>query len=304
MERGLVALAVSAALFAGAGAAQERFRAAVDLVSLNVAVMDSSRYVTDLDAGDFEIYEDGVRQDVSFFSRLQQPIALSILLDTSASMESRLETAQEAAIGFVRRMRPGDVMEVVDFDSQVSILQPFTGDVAALERAITQATVNGSTALYNAIYIALKDLHRIRAKHRGEVRREAVVVLSDGDDTSSLVAYEEVLNLAKRSETVIYAIGLRHSEQSRRDFKQAEFVLRQLSQETGGRVFYPTSVSELPRIYEQIAQELASQYAIGYTSKNPLHNGAWRRITVRLSKPGLTARTRQGYYAGGASGSH
>ena len=283
--------------------AQDRFRAGVDLVSLNVTVMETSRYVTDLDVADFEVYEDGVKQDISFFSKIQQPIALSVLLDTSASMESKLETAQEAAIGFVRRMRPGDVTEVVDFDSQVNILQSFTGDVAALERAIKQAMVNGSTALYNAIYISLKNLQKMRAKSGGQLRREAIIVLSDGDDTSSLVAYDEVLNLAKRSETVIYAIGLRHSEQSRRDFKQAEFVLRQLSQETGGRVFYPTSVSELPKIYDQIAQELASQYSIGYTSKNQLRNGAWRRISIRITRPGLTARTRQGYFAGGSAGS-
>jgi len=269
--------------------AQDRFRAGVDLVSLNVTVMETSRYVTDLDVADFEVYEDGVKQDISFFSKIQQP--------------SKLETAQEAAIGFVRRMRPGDVTEVVDFDSQVNILQSFTGDVAALERAIKQAMVNGSTALYNAIYISLKNLQKMRAKSGGQLRREAIIVLSDGDDTSSLVAYDEVLNLAKRSETVIYAIGLRHSEQSRRDFKQAEFVLRQLSQETGGRVFYPTSVSELPKIYDQIAQELASQYSIGYTSKNQLRNGAWRRISIRITRPGLTARTRQGYFAGGSAGS-
>jgi Ca-activated chloride channel family protein len=216
-------------------------------------------------------------------------------------MDTKLETAQEAAIGFARRMRQGDVMEVVDFDSQVNILQPFTGDVAALERAIRQATVNGSTSLYNAIYISLKSLQKVRARKDIELRREAIVVLSDGDDTSSLVAYEEVLDLAKRSETVIYAIGLRQPDQGRRDFKQAEFVLRQLSQETGGRVYYPGSLSDLPKIYEQIAQELASQYSIGYTSKNPLRNGAWRRISVKVLRPELVGRTRQGYFAGGAA---
>lgn len=294
-----LALVVSAALASVVGQAQDRFRAGIDLVSLNVAVTEGARYVTDLEVGDFEVFEDGIKQEVSFFSKVQQPIALAVLLDTSASMESKLETAQEAAIGFARRIRPGDVMEVVDFDSQVNILQPFTGDVAALERSIKQATVNGSTSLYNAIYIALKNLQKVRARQGSALRREAIVVLSDGDDTSSLVAYDEVLNLAKRSETVIYAIGLRQNDQSRRDFKEAEFVLRQLSQETGGRVFYPGAVSELPKIYDQIAQELASQYSIGYTSKNQLRNGAWRRLTVRVARPGFTARTRQGYYAGG-----
>lgn len=295
----LPGLVVCAAL-AGTGiGAQERFRGGVDLVSLHVTVTEGSRYVTDLAEQDFEVFEDGVKQQSTFFSRVQQPVALAILLDTSASMETKLGTAQEAAIGFARRMRRGDVMEVIAFDGQVNILQPFTGDATALERAIRQATVNGSTSLYNAIYISLKDLQKARARHADELRREAIVVLSDGDDTSSLVAYDEVLNLAKRSETAIYAIGLRPNDGPRREFKEAEFVLRQLSQETGGRVFYPTAVSELPKIYDQIAQELASQYSIGYMSKNPLRNGAWRRISVRLTRPGLIGRARQGYYAPG-----
>ena len=298
----LVALAVTA--FAAAGMAQGRFRGGVDVVSLNVTVTDGTRYVTDLGEQDFEIFEDGARQELAFFSKGQQPIALAVLLDTSASMENRLETAQEAAIGLVRRMRPGDVMEVVDFDSQVTVLQSFTPDAAALERAIRQATVNGSTSLYNAIYIALKSLQKARARSADEIRREAIIVLSDGDDTSSLVAYEEVLNLAKRSETAIYAIGLRHNEQSRREFKEADFVLRQLSQETGGRVFFPNAASELPKIYDQIAQELASQYSIGYMSKNTTRNGAWRRVSVRVLRPGLTGRTRQGYYAPGPPSAH
>jgi Ca-activated chloride channel family protein len=296
----VLALGVGAIVAAERGQAQERFRAGVDLVSLNVTVTDRSRYITDLEEQDFEIFEDGVQQQLRFFSKVQQPIALAVLLDTSASMEGKLETAQEAAIAFARRMRRGDVMEVIKFDSQVNILQTFTEDVSALERAVRQATVNGSTALYNAIYIALKDLRKVRARSEEDVRRQAIIVLSDGDDTSSLVAYEEVLDLAKRSDTTIYAIGLRHNDTARREFKEAEFVLRQLSQETGGRVFYPTSVAELPKIYDEIAQELASQYSLGYTSRNQLRNGAWRRVTVRVSRPGLLARTRQGYYAPGS----
>jgi Ca-activated chloride channel family protein len=278
---------------------QERFRGGVDLVSLNITVTEGGKYITDLNQDDFEIYEDGVKQQPAFFTKGQQPIALAVLLDTSASMESKIDTAQEAAIGFARRMRSGDVMEVIEFDGQVSILQAFTSDVGALERAIRQATVKGSTALYNAIYVSLKDIRKARARNTESIRREAIVVLSDGDDTSSLVSYEEVLDLAKRSETAIYAIGLRQNDGPKREFKEAEFVLRQLSQETGGRVFYPGSVTELPKIYEQIAQELSSQYSVGYVSKNPARNGAWRRITVRITRPGFVARTRQGYFAPG-----
>jgi Ca-activated chloride channel family protein len=193
-------------------------------------------------------------------------------------------------------MRKDDAMEVIEFNSQVRIPQPFTSDAGALERAIRQTTVNGSTSLYNAIYVSLRELKKERAQSAEEIRRQAIVVLSDGDDTSSLVEYDEVLNLAKRSETAIYAIGLRQAETGRPHFKEAEFVLRQLSQETGGRVFFPSSVTELAKIYEQISEELASQYSIAYTSKNPMRNGAWRRVDVRMTKTGLTARARRGYY--------
>jgi Ca-activated chloride channel family protein len=280
----------------------QRFRGGVDLVSLNVTVSEGARYVTDLEETEFEVFEDGVRQPLTFFSRVQQPIALAVLLDTSASMEGKLATAQEAAVGFARRLRKTDAMEIIEFNSQVNIVQAFTNDIPTLEKAIQSTNVTGSTSLYNAIYISLKNLKRVRAKSADEIRREAIVVLSDGDDTSSLIEYDEVLDLAKRSETSIYAIGLRQGNEGRREFKEAEFVLRQLSQETGGRVFFPTSAAELPKIYEQIADELSSQYSIAYSSRNQHRNGAWRRIAVRVARPGLTARTRQGYYAPKPSG--
>jgi Ca-activated chloride channel family protein len=273
-----------------------RLRSGVDLVSLNVTVMEGSKYVNDLNEADFEVYEDGARQTLTFFSKVQQPIALAILLDTSASMNERLATAQEAAIGFARRMRTDDIMEVVDFDSQVRILQDFTNNKELLEKAIRGTDVNGSTSLYNAIYISLKHLKKIKASSAEEIRRQAIVVLSDGDDTSSIVPYEEVLDLAKRSETAIYAVGLRPVGVYRSEFKEAEFTLKQLSQETGGRAYFVTTPSELPKIYEQISEELANQYSLAYSSKNPLRNGAWRRIVVRVNKPNVTARTRQGYY--------
>ncbi len=294
--RGALAIGVLLAAAAATPGAQQVFRAGVELVSLNVTVTDGTRYVTDLTKEDFQVYEDGAKQDVTFFAHGQQPIALAVLLDTSASMDEKLDTAQEAAVGFARRLKSNDTMEVIDFDSQVKILQPFTGDTAALEKAIRETTPNGSTALYNAIYISLKELKKEKASSTDEIRRQAIVVLSDGDDTSSLVEYEEVLELAKRSETAIYSIGLRSSGAARRDFKEAEFVLRQLSQETGGQVFFPNNVSELPKIYQQISDELASQYTLAYTSKNPVRNGAWRRVVVRVERPGLVTRTRQGYY--------
>jgi Ca-activated chloride channel family protein len=293
---------VLALLFAAAGATalaaqSQRFRVGIDVVSLNVTVTEGGgRYVTDLNQEDFDVYEDGSKQNLTFFSRTQQPISLALLLDTSASMEERMGIAQEAAIGFSRQLHKEDQAEIIDFDSQVRILAPFTGDAAVLEKAIRATTANGSTSLYNAIYISLKELRKTKAASTADIRRQAIVLLSDGDDTSSLIEFDEVLDLAKRSETVIYAIGLRQGEIGRREFKEAEFVLRQLAQETGGRAYFPTDARELPKIYQAIWDELSSQYSLGYTSTNPKRDGAWRRILVRIARPGLTARTKQGYY--------
>lgn len=280
---------------------QPSFRAGVDIVSLNVTVTDpTQKYITDLTQDDFQIFEDGVKQDVTVFNRSNLPIALALLVDTSASMENKLPIAQEAAVGFSRRLRPQDLAEVIDFDSRVVVLQAFTNTSQELESAIRRTSAGGSTSMYNAIYIALKDLKKAVATNTDEIRRQAIVVLSDGEDTSSLLPFEEVLDLAKRSETAIYAIGLRSAESSTsgsKGFKEAEFVLRQLSQETGGRAFFPNQVTDLNGIYTQIADELSSQYTVGYTSKNPKRDGAWRRVVVRAGRTGATARTKLGYFA-------
>lgn len=283
----------------GAQAGAQRFRVGIDLVSLNVTVTDPERrFVLDLEKEHFEVFEDGAKQDVTFFSKTQLPIALALLLDTSASMEEKLRTAQEAAVGFARRLRPQDVAEVIDFDSKVEIVQAFSNDSKALETAIRNTTAGGSTSLYNALYISLKELKKVQARTADEIRRQAVIVLSDGEDTSSLLGYDEVLDLAKRSETVIYAIGLRSPRQEMgKGFREAEFVLRTLSQETGGRAFFPEQVAQLPGLYDQISEELASQYTLGYTSNNQRRDGRWRRIVVRIDRQGVTARTKQGYYA-------
>jgi Ca-activated chloride channel family protein len=298
----------TAALSVATGATQQApqapqrptLRSGVELVSLNVTVLDGARYVTDLAQGEFQVFEDGAAQEISFFSRSNLPIALSLLLDSSASMESRMTTAQEAAIGFARHLRPQDLASVVDFDTRSIVLQTFTSQVPLLEQAIRRTAAGGSTALYNAIYTALKGLQAVPTMTADDqIRRQAIVLLSDGEDTTSLVAYEEVLDLAKRANTTIYAIGLRDSEEGghSRGFNEAQFVLRQLSQETGGRAFFPNAINELAGVYGQIADELSSQYTLGYTPRNIRQDGTFRRIVVRVSRPNLAVRTRQGYFA-------
>lgn len=300
MTRLAVALLIACAAAAAVAAQvrQQPFRAGIELVSLNVTVTDPStgKYVTDLAQDDFAVFEDGAKQNLTFFSRTASPISMSLLLDTSASMQERMGIAQDAAIGLTRQLHKDDEAEVLDFDSEVRVLAPFTHDPAAIEKAIRATTANGSTSLYNAVYIALKDLHKIRAASPADIRRQAIVLLSDGDDTSSLVDFDSVLELAKRSEVSIYSIGLRQGEIAQREFHEAEYVLRSLSEQTGGRVFFPTDARELPKIYQTIWDELSSQYAMAYTSTNPKRDGAWRRILVRIQRPGLIARTKAGYY--------
>lgn len=282
----------------GQQAQQPAFKAAVDLVSLNITVTDgaSTKYVTDLDAQNFSVYEDGVYQDLTLFNKTRLPIALSLLMDTSSSMEDRLNVAQEAAIGFAKQIRPQDLAEVIDFDSRVEVVQPYTNDRALLERAIRQTVAGGSTSLYNAVYISLKGFQKIKAKDSEEIRRQALVVLSDGEDTSSLVSFDELLDLARRSETAVFCIGLQARESTSRGFREATFALRQLATDTGGRAFFINDVKELAGVYTQIADELSSQYTVGYTSKNNRRDGGWRRIVVRVDRPGATVRTKQGYY--------
>ena len=299
-------LSIAAACVAAAIAvphAQQVFRGGVDVVTLAVTVMDKEgRYISGLDQPSFQVFEDGALQDIVYFSREHQPIALTLLMDTSTSMEMKLPIAQEAAIGFARQLKPSDVAAVIEFDSRPEILQTFTSDIGLLEKAIRRTIAGGSTSLYNAVYVGLRQLQQVKAESGDQVRRQAIVVLSDGEDTTSLVTYEDVLELAKRSETAVYSIGLRSRDDvSSKGFREAEFVLRSLAQQTGGREFFVDDAKELKSIYQRIADELANQYSIGYMSKNAKRDGAYRRIVVRTDRPNTITRTKQGYYGPGGS---
>jgi Ca-activated chloride channel family protein len=171
--------------------------------------------------------------------------------------------------------------------------------VGALEHAIRQTAAGGSTALYDALYIALKELSKVRPEERtGEPRRRAIVVLTDGEDTSSLIGFDEVLDFAARSDTAIYAIGLTaRTLPDTRGSQDAQFVLRRFADQTGGRAFFPADVKDLQSIYREIKAELSSQYSLAYESNNGRRDGQFRRVAVRVDRTGAQARTRPGYYA-------
>jgi Ca-activated chloride channel family protein len=295
---------LSGGIVAAQGDQSTVFRGGTELVSLNVVVTDpQQKFVTGLSKDDFSVFEDGVQQDLSFFSAGAVPIDLAILLDTSASMTDKMQTVQEAAVGFASSVRPGDRLTVVDIKDGVRVLHPLNEDVAGAHRAIRKTTARGSTSLYNGLYMTLKELVKNR-RGNGEVRREAIVVLSDGEDTSSLVSYDDVMDVAKRSGVSIYTITLKSPYIVRmaqlngsRSFSEADFAMKSLAQETGAKSYAPLDVTELAGVYDSIAKELASQYALGYTPKSAVANGKYRRVVVRVGQQGVTTRTRAGYIA-------
>jgi Ca-activated chloride channel homolog len=274
------------------------FRARANLVVMQVTVTTpAGGHVADLEAEDFIVFEDGVRQTVTEFARAEEPIALSLLLDTSASMDDAMALAQKAAIGFTRRLKPTDLAQVVSFHSDVQVLQGFTRDQAQLEAAIRQTTANGTTKLYNALYVALRELEAVRAT-RADIRRHAIVVLSDGADTSSVVGFDDVFDLARQSNVGIYTIGLGGATgEANRVFNDGAAVLRQFARATGGRAIFVERASQLAPVYNQIADELASQYTIAYVPSAGRRDGKWHDITVKVNRQNHAARTRAGYLA-------
>jgi Ca-activated chloride channel family protein len=275
------------------------FGTGIEIINLNLSVTDpADNYVTDLQEPDFAVYEDGIRQELSLFTHENLPISMVIMMDTSASMEEKIAVAQQAAIRFTKTLRPVDLAQVVQFNDRATTLQPFTNDHEALERAILKTSTSGPTALHNALYIALKDLTRER--NPAQLRRRAIVLLSDGEDTASLVSDDQVLELAKKSEINIYSISLRPNrpqDRTRQAFSQAEYLLTALARETGGRVYFPASLSELDAVYDRIAEELRTLYSVGYVSSNLRRDGKWRRIVVRVPDRDVTVRHKLGYYA-------
>jgi Ca-activated chloride channel homolog len=279
------------------------FRSGASLVALNVTVSDGKRLVPNLKPEDFAVYEDGVLQHVQFFEAREVPIDLILLIDTSASMGDKMEVVREAAIGFLGTLRPADRGAVVTFGDRVNIAQELTSDHALLESAVRGARANGSTALNNALYVALKQFAR-GAHQEGDVRRQAIAVLSDGEDTSSVIGFEDVLGMARKSGINIYTICLQNQyavariESGRRYFSESDFAMKSLAQETGAQSYFPHTVQDLRGVYAGISDELSNQYSIGYAPSNARLDGRFRRIVIKVNDhPEFRPRARMGYTA-------
>ena len=297
----LLALGAAAAVPADTQPSVPTFAVGVEVVSLNLVVTDKAgRQVSGLRPDDITLLEDGVAQPISLFAQEEWPIRLQVMLDASGSMAPALPVAKRAAQRLVRTLRPADEAEVSQFTRSLTLLQESTGDTRALERAIDAVAPGGDTALYNVLYITLKD--QARQKNPDEMQRRAIVVLSDGEDTASMVDDEQLIDIARRAGVVIYTIGLLAPPVPGHPAPTVPtYVLTALARESGGRAYFPRTLAELDGAYDRIASELRSLYGIGYVPLNPSTDGRFRRIAIRTRQANLQVRTRAGYYAPGGS---
>jgi VWFA-related protein len=269
------------------------FEAGVDVVSVTAVVHDKAgHFVRGLGPKDIEVLEDGVRQQVDHFREASSagekiPLSVVLVLDSSGSMKNNLHFLQEAANTFVQKLEDKDRALVVQFNEGVKASAEFSGDTDRLEQLVEAIQAWGGTSLYDAIHYALNRV-------RDEPGRKAVVVFSDGADTTSSLKDDEVIDYAKAVEATVYCVGIRGEfglqARSPRGF------LRRIAKESGGAFFFPDRVGELMRIFSGISDELHNHYVLAYTPKRPA-DGGWRTIEVRVKKGDGVARVRKGYFA-------
>lgn len=280
-------------------------KATVNLVNLFATVRDKNkRIVGDLKQEDFKVFEDNVEQKIAFFSKeVTMPITLGLLIDTSGSEQNRLGAEQEAASRFLERvMKKGDEAMVISFDLDVDLLADFTDDRGQIERAINKARIGavsggvitpgtipsntGGTHFYDAVYLACNE------KLSTEAGRKALVIITDAQDEGSRLRVEDAIEAAQRTDTVIHVL-LVHDP----GFSWRPDVAKKMSDETGGRTIEVSSEKRLNEAFDQISEELRSQYTIGYYPTNTAKNGLFRK--VRVEAPGKDDKilTRKGYYA-------
>jgi VWFA-related protein len=284
---------------------QAPIRVGVELVNLFATVRDKHKQIVpSLTKDDFRIHEDGAEQKVAFFTHeTTLPITLGLLIDTSGSEERMLPAEQEAATRFLDRvLRKEDLAMVMSFDIDVDLLADFTADRSQLQRAIdrarinaprTPATVHGplpptakGTSLYDAIYLACRE------KLADEAGRKALVILTDAEDVGSKVRLDEALETAQRTNTVIHIL-LTYDPA----YGANESVAKKLTEETGGRLVQVRGGKKINEAFDQISEELRSQYTLGYYPTNTSRDGRFRKIKVETTNAELHVLTRKGYYA-------
>ena len=276
----------------------------VNLVNLFVTVRDKSKHiVTNLTQDDFKVSEDGQDQKIAFFSKeVTLPITLGLLMDTSGSEQNMLGAIQDGASSFLNRvMRKGDEAMIISFDLDVDLLADLTDDRSQLNRAIHKAQVNAGgpmmtpgtlptgnigTDFYDALYLACHD------ELATEAGRKAVVVLTDAEDNGSKVKVEEAIEAAQRTDTVVHILLVYDPH-----YGANSGVAKKITDETGGRMIVVNNEKHLQEAFDQISEELRSQYTLGYYPTNNARDGNFRKIKVEVSNHDDKVLARKGYYA-------
>jgi len=304
---GLLIILVCTALGARISAQDDTLKVNVDLVSVPFSVMDrQGRFVTGLTKNDFLVQEDGRRQEIRNFAHENElPVTIALLIDTSPSVRGVFEEEKVTAKAFLESiLRKEDLALVIGFDRAVTLVQDYTENVKALGRSIDSLEIAGGTSVYDAVYLAAKE------KLNGEAGRKAIILISDGEDTTSRVKLDEALREAQQSDAVIYAIsnslrnGFPYFRRGRPGFGGSGGdigTLRRFSNETGGVTFVVNDEDTFAKIFQQIAQELRSQYSLGYVSTNTARDGKFRQIKIVPRNSKHTVRARKGYYAAKAT---
>ena len=293
----LALLALAAPDPRAAAAATPSFQVSTDLVELDVSVRGADgRPVAGLDLADLAVYEDGVPQTCRFLQWEEEPLSVVLMVDASASLGPQFETLRHVGREFVRALRPQDEVELRAFSARSNVLEDMTTDHRRVIRSIDALEPDGDTSLHDAVYIALSD-HR-RAAEAPEGRRPIAVLLTDGRDTRSLLTDDQVIQRARERRALsIYSVGLLGAPDPLTS--RARFLLRTLSEESGGRSYFPVGSRELERTLASLRSEVSGgRYRVGYVPTNQRQDGAWRRLSVRLpQRPGLLVQCRTGYFA-------
>ena len=274
---------------------QDTIKINVDLVVLHATVQNSNlNPVSGLGKEDFQVYEDGVLQEIESFSHEDIPVTVGLVIDNSGSMRPKRAEVITAALAFARASNDKDKIFVVNFNEHVSFglpaNTPFTNKTAQLEAALSKVAADGMTALYDAVAAALDHLKK------GNRDKQALIVISDGADNASRHNLAQIMALARRSDAIIYTIGI----YDRDDPDRNPGSLKQLAKATGGAAFLPGSVTNIVQICERIARDIRHQYTITYVPTNINYDGKYRVIQVKAratDRGRLKVRARAGYYA-------
>ena len=274
---------------------QYTIRENVDFVVLHPTVQDRrGNPVSGLGKDDFQVYEDGVLQQIKYFSHEDIPVTVGLVVDNSGSMGPKRPEVIAFALAFARSSNPEDQMFAVTFNENVSFglpaSTPFTDKADHLEIALSRIAADGMTALYDAVAAGLEHLKK------GNRDKKVLIVVSDGGDNASKLKLAQIMTLAGQSDAIIYAVGVFDENDPDRNPR----VLRRLARATGGEAFLPGSVREVVPISQQIARDIRNQYTVAYVSANKKQDGTYRGIQVKAGLPGrgrLSVRARAGYYA-------